>query len=46
MAIGGPNTLEGTTEVGVAVQGVDQVGCGCPDLGGNLCGCGSGGYSV
>ena len=28
------NILSGASEVGVAVQGVEQVGCVCPDLGG------------
>ena len=32
--------------MGAAVQGVEQVGCGCPDLGENLRGGGSGGHNV
>ena len=37
-ASGIPQPLAGTIEVVAAVQGVKQVGCGCPDLGENLCG--------
>ena len=40
------NILSGASEVGVDVQGVEQVGCVCPDLGGGLYGSGSGGYFV
>ena len=43
---GGPQPSEGMPEVGAAVYGVDQVGCRCPDLGGNVRGGGSGGHAV
>ena len=43
---GGPQYLEVTTEVVTSVKVVDQVGCGCPDLGKNLRGGASGGHAV
>ena len=33
---GGAQPLEGTTEVGEDIQGVEQGGRGCPDIGNNL----------
>ena len=41
-----PQPLEETAEVGVAVQGVDQRGCGCPDLGEDLRGSAASGHDI
>ena len=46
LASGGPQPSEGMEEVDVAVSGAEQGGCGCPDLGIDLCGKSSGSHNL
>ena len=43
---GGPQPSKETAEVGVAVQGVDQGGCRCLDIGEDLCGSAASGHDI